>query len=92
MSIIDFLLVILLLSASSLCIFLIIYLKRILIQLEELGKEIHQFVDFTNTIMLNVEEVALRATKIVNEVEGYWSVLSRGFKKIRRILPPFRFL
>ncbi|MEW6653862.1 MAG: hypothetical protein AB1394_10390 [Bacteroidota bacterium] len=78
MSIIDFLLVILLLSASSLCIFLIIYLKRILVQLVELGREIHQFADFTN--------------KIVNEVEGYWSVLSQGIKKIWRILPPFRFL
>ncbi|MDP2039349.1 MAG: hypothetical protein Q8L04_18380 [Ignavibacteria bacterium] len=91
MSIINILLVILLLSASALCIFLIIYLKRILDQLETLGMEIRQFVESTNTMMNNVEAVALRANRIVTDVEGYWAVVSRVVKSFRNIFSRVRF-
>ncbi|RJQ60993.1 MAG: hypothetical protein C4517_09450 [Stygiobacter sp.] len=85
MSIINILLVILLLCSSALCIFLIIYLKRIIDQLETLGKEIHQLVESTNTMMNNIDAVALRANRIVSDVEGYWAVVSRVIKSFRKL-------
>lgn len=92
MLIINILLVILLLSASALCIFLIIYLKRILDQLETLGMEIRQFVECTSTMMNNVEAVALRANRIVTDVEGYWAVVSRVVKSFRNLFSSVRFM
>lgn len=92
MLIINILLVILLLSASALCIFLIIYLKRILDQLETLGMEIRQFVESTNAMMNNVEAVALRANRIVTDVEGYWAVVSRVVKSFRNLFSSVRFM
>ncbi|MDP3581123.1 MAG: hypothetical protein Q8S39_04260 [Ignavibacteria bacterium] len=67
-------------------------MKRILDQLETLGMEIRQFVESTNTMMNNVEVVALRANRIVTDVEGYWAVVSRVVKNFRNIFSRVRFM
>lgn len=83
MALIDILLIVLILSASSLCIFLIVYLKRFFEQFEEVCEDIHQLVDNTIPILNNLEEVTQRANRIVTEVESYWDVIDDSIRTLR---------
>ncbi|MHB8907163.1 MAG: hypothetical protein ACYC4T_07890 [Melioribacteraceae bacterium] len=83
MSIIDVLLIILIVSASALCIFAIIYLKRITDNVEAVRKDVHEFVQKTDEIIENLGGVTRKVNRIVSEVEYYWDEIDLSIKKIR---------
>jgi uncharacterized protein YoxC len=83
MNLIDIFLIILILSASSLCIFLILYLKKVSGQVEAVSKDIHRLVENTIPILNNLEEVTKRANIIVTGVEGYWKEIDHSIETLR---------
>jgi hypothetical protein len=80
---IDILLLVLILFASSLCIFAIIYLKRTFEQIEAIRKDIHQFVENTMPTLNNLEEITQRTKRIVCEAEGYWEEIDHSIRFLR---------
>ncbi|MCX6168412.1 MAG: hypothetical protein NTX65_03665 [Ignavibacteriales bacterium] len=89
MTVIDILLIILILSASALCVFAIIYLKRITEQVEALRKDVHEFFEKTNPICDNLEEMSRRIKRVVSEVENYWEEIDSSIKNLRERLSIF---
>jgi uncharacterized protein YoxC len=83
MTLIDILLLVLILSASSLCIFLIVYLKKISGHVEGVSKDIHRLVENTIPILSNLEEVTQRVNIIVTGVERYWKEIDLTIKTLR---------
>ncbi len=83
MSLIDLLLIILILSASALCIFAILYLKRITENVEAVRKDVHEFVQKTDPIIENLGGMTSKVNRIVSEVEYYWDEIDISIKKIR---------
>ena len=83
MALVDISLIILIISASALCIFVIIYLKKISDNVEAAQKDVHQLIENTKPVLENLEEVTRRANKIVTEAENYWDELDRSIKNFR---------
>ena len=83
MNVIDILLIILILSASALCIFLILYLKKLIDNVEALRKDVHELVVKTTPILDNFDAIARQANRIVSEVENYWNEIDSSIKKVR---------
>lgn len=91
MSIIEILLIILILSASALCIYAIIYLKRLTEQIEAVRKDVHELVERTTPILENLEDVTQRANRIVLEVGNYWDEIDRSIRNLRERVSNFSF-
>jgi uncharacterized protein YoxC len=83
MNVIDILLIILILSASALCIFAIIYLKNLIQQVEAVRKDVHELVAKTTPVLENLTDAARKANRVVSEVENYWDELDSSIKKVR---------
>ncbi|MFA7229314.1 MAG: hypothetical protein WC061_09785 [Melioribacteraceae bacterium] len=83
MTVIDILLIVLIISASALCVTAIIYIKRISSQVESANKDIHEFIQKVNPVVENLEEVSRRANRIVTEIENYWDEIDGAIKTIR---------
>lgn len=83
MTVIDILLIVLILAASALCVFAIAYLKRITEQVEAVRKDVHNFIEKTNPVVENMEEVTRRANRVISEVEVYWEEIDSSIKKMR---------
>jgi uncharacterized protein YoxC len=83
MSIIDILLIILILSATALCLYAIIYLKRITENVEALTKDVHGFIEKTNPVVEKLGDATKKINRIVSEVEYYWEEIDTSIKKIR---------
>ena len=83
MNVIDILLIILILSASALCIFLIFYLKKLVDHVEAVRKDVHELVEKTTPVLENLDDVTRRANRIVLEVENYWNEIDNSIKKVR---------
>ena len=83
MNVIDILLIILILSASALCIFLIFYLKKLIDHVEAVRKDVHELVEKTTPVLENLDDVTRRANRIVLEVENYWNEIDSSIKKVR---------
>ena len=83
MNIIDILLIILILSASALCIFLIIYLKKLVDQVEAVRKDVRELAEKSTPVLENLDDVTRRANRIVSEVENYWNEIDGSIKKVR---------
>ena len=83
MNIIDILLIILILSASTLCIFLIIYLKKLVDQVEAVRKDVRELVEKATPVLENLDDVTRRTNSIVSEVENYWKEIDSSIKKVR---------
>lgn len=83
MTVIDILLIILILLASALCVFAIIYLKRITEQVEAVRKDVHEFFEKTNPIGENLEDITRRIKRVVSEVENYWEEIDSTIKNLR---------
>ncbi len=81
MTVIDLLLIILILSASALCIFLIFTLKKLLKEVEAVRTDVHNFIEAANPVLENLADVSQRANRI--EAENYWGELDRSIKKIK---------
>lgn len=82
--IIQIVLTLLILSATVLCIYLIFYLKKILIHVDEMRKEIHQLVEKTIPVFEKLDVAADKANKIVSEVEGYWEDLESSINNLKQ--------
>ncbi|OGV15138.1 MAG: hypothetical protein A3J84_10830 [Ignavibacteria bacterium RIFOXYA2_FULL_37_17] len=83
MNVIDILLIILILSASALCIFLIFYLKKLIDHVEAVRKDVHELVEKTTPVLENLDDVTRRANRVVSEVENYWDEIDSSIKKVR---------
>ncbi len=83
MNVIDILLIILILSASALCIFLIFYLKKLIDHVEAVRKDVHELVEKTTPVLENLDDVTRRANRVVSEVENYWNEIDNSIKKVR---------
>lgn len=83
MSVIDILLIILILSASALSIFAIVYLRKFSEQVEAMRKDLNQLVERTTPVLENLENVTRRASRVAAEVEDYWDEIDSSIKKIR---------
>ncbi|NJD23278.1 MAG: DUF948 domain-containing protein [Melioribacter sp.] len=83
MNVIDILLIILILSASALCIFLIFYLKKLIDHVEAVRKDVHELVEKTTPVLENLDDVTRRANRVVSEVENYWYEIDSSIKKVR---------
>ena len=82
MTLVNIFLIFLILSASALCIFVIVYLKRISEQVEAVRRDIHQLVENTIPILSNLEKVTQRASRIVTEAEGYWEKIDHSIRNL----------
>ena len=91
MNLIDVLLIILILSASALCIYAIIYLKKLTEQIEAVRKDVHELVERTTPILENLENVTQRANRIVLEVGNYWDEIDRSIRNLRERVSNFSF-
>ncbi len=89
MTVLDILLIILVLLASALCVFAIIYLKRITEQVEAVRKDVHEFIEKTNPVCENLEEITQRIKQVVSEVENYWEGIDSSIKNLRERLSIF---
>jgi len=89
MTLVNILLIVLIVSASALCLFVIVYLKRIFEQVEAVRRDIHQLVENTIPILSNLEEVTQRANRIVTEAEGYWEEIDHSIRNLRGKLSNF---
>lgn len=83
MSLIDIFLVILILSASALCIYAIIYLKNLTAQLETIRKDVHELVEKTSPVLQNLNDITRKANRVVSDVENYWEDLDNSIKNLR---------
>ncbi len=83
MNVIDILLIILILSASALCIFLIFYLKKLVDQVEAVRKDVRELVEKTTPVLENLDVVTRRANRIILDVENYWNEIDSSIKKVR---------
>lgn len=89
MTFIDILLIILILSASTLCVFAIIYLKRITDQVEAVRKDVHEFISKTNPVVENLEVATRKANRIVSDIENYWEEIDTSIKNLRERISGF---
>lgn len=79
----DIFLIILSIAATVLCIYLIITLKKVVIQINELQKDIKHLVDSTIPVLKNINEVTSKANRIVSSAEDYWDGIERSIEKVR---------
>lgn len=89
MTLIDIFLIVLILSVSSLCIFVIVYLKRIFEEVEAARKDIHRLVENTVPILSNLEEITQRVNRIATEAVDYWEEIDYSIKYLREKISNF---
>ena len=75
--------VILFLAGIALCVFLIIYLKRIVVSVEKLQKDMDKLTDETVPILKNIAEVTQKANRITDEAEKHWNDLENAIQNVR---------
>ncbi|MEW6653249.1 MAG: DUF948 domain-containing protein [Bacteroidota bacterium] len=80
---VQILLVLLIITATALCIYLILVLKKLTVQLNNLQNDIKQLVDSTIPVLKNLNEVTLRANRIVSSAENYWEGIERSIENVR---------
>ncbi|KAF0152470.1 MAG: hypothetical protein FD143_1108 [Ignavibacteria bacterium] len=80
---VQILLVLLIITATALCVYLILVLKKLVVQLNDLQKDIKQLVDSTIPVLKNLNEVTLRANRIVSSAENYWQGIERSIENVR---------
>ncbi|MFA3783202.1 hypothetical protein ABRY23_09090 [Melioribacteraceae bacterium 4301-Me] len=89
MNIVDIFLIILLICAALLCIYLILYLKKIVIKIEEIQKDIHAVVDNTLPVLENLIDSTGRVNKVITEIENYWNELDNSIKTLKNKVADF---
>ncbi|MDP2039165.1 MAG: DUF948 domain-containing protein [Ignavibacteria bacterium] len=82
-TLVQILLVLLIITATALCIYLIVVLKKLVTQLSDLQKDIKQLVDTTIPVLKNLNEVTLKANRIVSSAENYWEGIERSIENVR---------
>jgi len=83
MNILHIFLVIFIIAASTLCVFAILYLKKLVEQVEAVRKDIHQIIQRSVPILENLEQVTNKANRVATEVEGYWNELDLAIRNLK---------
>lgn len=83
MTLIEVLLIILILSASTLCVYLIFSIKKLLKEVEVVRADIHEFINKANPVLNNLADVSQKANRIVSEAENYWDEIDSSIKKLK---------
>ena len=83
---INILLLLLMITALFLCVFLIIFLKKLFKQVEAVRNDVHLLVESTIPILNHLEEVSLRANRMVTEVGDYWQEIDNSIRNVRKII------
>ena len=90
MTLIDVLLIILIISASALCIYLIFTLNKLRKSFEVLQNDVHTISEKTVPVLENLEEVTRKAAQITSEAEEQISEIKtfiQGIKgKVNRVV------
>ena len=86
----DIIHIVIILSAISVGIFILIYLKKLFEQVNAVRADIHRFVENAIPILNNLEDVSLRADRVVAEIEGYWNEIDRIIRTIRQSISNLR--
>ncbi|MFH1195361.1 MAG: hypothetical protein V1720_06590 [bacterium] len=89
MTLIEILLIVLNLSVFLLCIYIMIYLKKIFEQVEAVCNDVSQLVKNTNPILRNLEEITQRSNRIVTGVERYWVEIDYSIKTLQEKISNF---
>lgn len=82
--IVDIFIVILLISASVLCIYLVITLKKLTESIKVMQSDIDRLVTKTLPVLENLNEVSEKALKITNDIESAYSSIQdkiSGFRE-----------
>lgn len=83
MSTIDVALLILIIAAIALCVAVIIYLRRIVAQMEQVRTDIHDLVGKLLPVIENISHITERANRIALEAENYWDEIDRSIKNLK---------
>ena len=83
MNLLPIFLVIFFLAASALCVFSILYLKKLVEQVEAIRKDIHQMIQRSVPVLDNLEQVTNKANRVATEVESYWNELDLAIRNLR---------
>lgn len=83
MSLIDVALLILILAAIALCITAIIYIRRLVTQLDGVRNDVHDLVEKLLPVVDNLNQITQRANKIASEAESYWDEIDRSIKNLK---------
>lgn len=86
---INILLLVLIISATCLCVFLIVYLKKYFKQIEAVCKDFNQLVANTIPILNNLEEVTSCTNRMITDVEEYWEKIDHSIKSLQKIVSIF---
>jgi hypothetical protein len=76
-------LTILIITATVLCIYSILVMKKLVQQVGELQKDVKQLVNNTIPVLQNLNDVALKANRIVSSAENYWEGIERSIENVR---------
>ncbi|MEG8947021.1 DUF948 domain-containing protein [Rosettibacter firmus] len=87
--VINILLVILIISASVLCIYLIFTLKSLIREAEAIRKDVHDIVEKALPVLENLNDVSNRASRVVSDIENYWEEVDSSIKKIKEKIANF---
>jgi uncharacterized protein YoxC len=90
MTLIDILLTVLILAAISLCVFLIVYLKKITDDIQALRKDIDMLIDKTIPAVDNLNETVDKARRIVSDIEDYWAEIDSSIKRFKEKVNSFK--
>ena len=90
MTVIDLLLIILIILASTLVVYTIITLKKLMTKVEAVTSDIHNFIEKANPVIQELSEVSKRANKIVTEAENYWDEIDRSIKRLKEKISDVR--
>lgn len=83
MTLIDVLLIILIVAASTLCVYSIVSIKKLLKEVEAVRLDIHHFINKANPVLDNLADVTQKANKIVTEAENYWDEIDNSIKRLK---------
>lgn len=82
-TVINILLIILILAATTFCVFAIIYLKKIAEQVEAVRNDVEEYIEKPNPMLENLEHITGKVNHIVTEVGDYWEEIDDFIKNIR---------
>lgn len=82
--VIEILLIILILAATALCLFVIVSLRKINLQIEQLQKDVKHVVENTIPLLNNLNDVTTRVNRVVSEAENYWDEIDSSIKNLKQ--------
>lgn len=87
--IINIFILVLLITASTLCVFLIVYVKKYYEQVDAVRKDFNQLVENTIPILNNLEEVTGRVNSMAASVGEYWDGIDKSIKSLQSMISVF---